>query len=272
MTIQEYINNPSGGKTSVMTYRSMYSNLYNDKWSKIMTRENGRIDYQLYMDKDTYYAHIKIPSEVVPKFYYDVVLKFVLRKGANSLLNGADVQFFSNDPHFNYTYTHAFIENKLAIIELKERMSKASVKNKASEKNPKDEIGYVKSLYFAFIVMQSKGLFNLTYFKTLAKKFDKKELLSNVMDTEQKVADRVLEASKLKPKKDKKDVKQVNTSNPIINPEVKRGGTLFSVTKPLNGNGVIKPTNTKTSNLVGKTNLSSVIKPVNNAVRKGKVK
>ena len=56
MTFQEYINNPTGVGNSVMSYRSMYEDLYHNKWDKIMVRENGKIDYKLYYSKNHYYS------------------------------------------------------------------------------------------------------------------------------------------------------------------------------------------------------------------------
>ena len=36
LTFEQYVNNPTGAKTAVISYRKMYEDLYNDKWKKIM--------------------------------------------------------------------------------------------------------------------------------------------------------------------------------------------------------------------------------------------
>ena len=164
MTFNDYINNPMGKKNAVFTQREMFRSMYADKLDKILVRENGKIDFKTYVDKknDKYYVYIKIPSEVIAKFYYDVVIEF---STTNAVLKGIqtldeyDVRFFSNDPAFVFTFAHAFIKNDMFIKELTPKMSKLAVKKVAEEKNPKDEIGYVKSIFFAFLYMRTRGLF-----------------------------------------------------------------------------------------------------------------
>ena len=75
MTFDQYIQNPMGIANSVMSNREMYRSMYSMKLDAIMVREMGKIDYKLYKDKNSYYAYIKVPSEVVEKFYYDVVIE-----------------------------------------------------------------------------------------------------------------------------------------------------------------------------------------------------
>lgn len=231
MTFQEYINNPTGAKTAVMSYRQMYSNLYNEKWNNIMVRENGKINYSLYMDGETYYCHVKVPSETVPDFYYDVIIKMESSAKEQSLLT-AKSQFFSNDPNFNYVFAYAFIKHKLHIPELESKMSKTAITKKAVEKNPDCTIGYIKTLYFAYIAMSSKGLFTKIRFKAEAKKFDKKILLSNIKDTETCIEERKNKGEELAKKKEKKTTApRTQYNNNLINPEVKRIGTIGSNSK-----------------------------------------
>lgn len=194
LTFKQYVDNPTGAKTAVISYRKMYEDLYNDKWKKIMTREVGKIDYDLYYDKHDYYCYLKIPSENIDNFYYDVVIKMELN-GKQSRLSDCPVQFFSNDPSFNYTFAHAFKKNKLTIKDLESKMSKEALMKPAREKNPQDTIGYVKTLYFAYIVMNEKGLFVPSLYTTNGKKYNKGALLQKISNTEDKIKERS-EASK----------------------------------------------------------------------------
>ena len=218
MTFKEYINNPTGAKTAVMSYRKMYEDLYHDKWNKLMTRENGKIEYKCYKDKNTYFIHIKIPSETVPNFYYDVVVK--MNAGKDRTMYDSDAQFFSNDPSFNYTFAHAFKKHKMTIPELEEKMSKIALKKRAVEKNPDNTIGYVKTLYFAYIAMVDKGLFHVAKVDMEAVPYSKKLLLSNIEDTDKKIEDRTTLGNSMNKKKEKIPTKAE------LHPEVKRGGTI----------------------------------------------
>ena len=203
MTLQQYIHNPAGSKASVISNRKMFEDLYRDKWGKIMTRENGHVDYKLYIDKNRYIAHLRIPSEAIDKFYYDVVFLFS-GVGTAKRLDQCEVRFFSNDPSFNYTFAYAFKKHDMCIKELESRMSKTALKKRPLEKNPDNAIGYVKSFYFAYIYMSEKGLLNLAKFKAEAEKMNWKIFTQIVELTDDKVAARQ-EAGNLLKKKEKKE-------------------------------------------------------------------
>ena len=219
LTFEQYVNNPTGAKTAVISYRKMYEDLYNDKWKKIMTREVGKIDYELYYDNRDYYCYLKIPSENIDNFYYDVVIKMELNSKQH-MLKHCPVQFFSNDPSFNYTFAHAFKKHKMTIPELEEKMSKIALKKRAVEKNPDNTIGYVKTLYFAYIAMVDKGLFHVAKVDMEAVPYSKKLLLSNIEDTDKKIEDRTTLGNSMNKKKEKIPTKAE------LHPEVKRGGTI----------------------------------------------
>lgn len=228
MTYEEYIKNPFGDKNAVMTQREVLRTMYTNKLNIILVREANRIDYKIYSRKDTIYFHIKVPSEVVPKFYYDVVIKFTQpKKAINTIyesLDKCDVEFFSNDPAFVFTFAHAFIKNKLFIDELKSKMSKEAVKNTAKEKNPSNQVGYVKSLYFAYLIIKSKGLFNYNRAKAESVIYNEAYLLSQIENADKKINDRQEAGKELTSKKrvnDKKtneDIKR-DVNHAIHNPD-----------------------------------------------------
>ena len=225
MTLHEYIKNPMGQGNAVMTQKDMYRKLYTEKLDKIIVREAGKINYTLYYtNDDVYYIHIKIPSEVIEKFYYDTIIEFSTKDNARRVLpslDNYDVRFYSNDPSFVYTYAHAFIKNELFIEDLLPKMSKLAINNPAKELNPKNIINYVKSLYFAYLIIMNYGLLKKNKFKTEGKKYSKKELLSLVEHADKKVADRqeaqkLLDAKKRREKLEKdKDTREANNTSKV---------------------------------------------------------
>lgn len=195
MTLEEYILNPMGKSNAVLSAaaREAQRKIYSSKFNNILLRENGKIDYFLYKGKGAvYYVHVKIPSEVVKNFYYDVVLKFT---GSDKLvanssgLDKYEVQFYSNDPAFVYTYAYVFRKKGLFIPELAPKMSKKALKTPAHEKNPENMVGYVKSLYFAYLFMKQRGLFSKIKFVS-APDINIKSLLSNIEDADSKIEKR----------------------------------------------------------------------------------
>ena len=192
MTYDQYIKNPMGG--SVVTNRQVLMDMYRQKWNDLLVRENGQINYYLYKGTDDFYVHMKIPSEVVPKFYYDVIARFYIdkHKTAGTLpanLNTYEIQFYSNDPSFVYTFTHAFNKNKMFIKDLESKMVKAAIEKKAVEKNPRDEIGYVKSLVFMYFAIKQFNLFQKTQYNLNAKNYSK-DVWKSVEHAEDKIRER----------------------------------------------------------------------------------
>lgn len=195
MSFDKYIDNPSGG-ASVMTNRQMYKSMYKEKYDKVMLRENGALTYNIYKaddNTDSYYIHFKIPSEVVEKFYYDVVVRLFTTENAKKAegnLRKYAVQFYSNDPAFVYTFAHSFSKNNLFIQDLAPKMSRKALRDKAEVRNPKDDVWYVKSLYFAYLAMESKNLFSRVVLNSGARKYSAKHLVSQITPADLKISQR----------------------------------------------------------------------------------
>lgn len=192
MTYEQYIQNPMGIANAVISNRNMYRELYIKKLDKILVREMGKIDYKLFKSKSKYYVYIKIPSEVIEKFYYDVVIEFTEPKEKSLIdmtLKNYTVKFYSNDPSFVYTFAHAFIKNNMFINELKNVMSPEAIKRVATEKNPSNQVGYVKSLYFAYLILKRENIFEKKKF-ILAKDLNWKDLEKSIMPANLKIAQR----------------------------------------------------------------------------------
>ena len=220
MTFDEYIQNPMGEKNSVISNRTMYRNYYQGKLDTLLVRENGKVDYKAYHDKKKFILYIKIPSEVVPNFYYDVLIEF--REPKMKLiaadLSKYDVRFYSNDPSFVFTFAHAFKKNDMFFMDFADKMSERALKEKADEKNQKDIVGYVKSLYFAYLIMRKRGLFSkLLYINT----YDSKYLHSQVMKADKKIELRQQAAKELslENKKEKQKLKDTTSKRNNQNPE-----------------------------------------------------
>ena len=246
MTFEEYIKNPLG--SSIMANsREMYRNMYMEKLDKILVREGGKIKYKLYKSSSNYYCHMKIPSEKVKDFYYDVVIEFSKPKGKDvgldRTLKKYDVRFYSNDPAFVFTFAHAFIKNGMFIDALKDKMSKEAVKKTATVKNPNNQTGYVKTIYFAYLSMTRKNLFEKMFYLD---KYNEKVLKGDITDADEKVRQRT-EASNIigSRKREAKEtlkkiaknnsplskgtqIKMVNTVNKIRQPKVSK---MVSTTK-----------------------------------------
>lgn len=213
MNFKQYIENPLGKKNAVFQQRDMYKAMYTEKFGALNLREAGKIDHTLYYDSnnDAYFIHVKIPSEVVPKFYYDVVIRF--HTSDNGLktspsLDMYDVDFFSNDPSFVFTYLKVFLDLGMFVEDLKPKSSKMALKHDPVEKNPYKIPGYVKSIYFTYLFMKQRGLFLKMPYKALP--YNKKALLAQVEHCDKKIADRQEKGAAVAKEKTREKAKSVN--------------------------------------------------------------
>lgn len=218
MSFDKYIDNPSGG-SAVITNRRMYKDLYTSKFNAVLVREQRKIEFWVYHDNDntdSYYIHMKIPSEVISEFYYDVVIKLyttVSSKKSSTSLRQYAVGFYSNDPAFVYTFAHSFAKNKLFIKDLEPKMSKRALRERAKVRNPKDNVWYVKSLYFAYLVMERYDLFSRTKLDSMAKRYSKQALLMKIEHADKKVEARQKAAAELNKKEKQSKEKETQTRN-----------------------------------------------------------
>ena len=221
MTFEQYIINPMGKNNAVLSanVREVTRLTYSKKFDNLMLREHGKVEYHLYTDQpnNTYWIHAKIPSETVKDFYYDVIVKFYTNQQVES--GGKDlfkyfVKFYSNDPAFVYTYAHTFIKNELFVKELISKMSKEAIQKPAKEKNAGDNIGYVKTIYFLYLLMKNRGLNKTIRFEGEAKSLDLLEILKNVEDADDKINKRQEEGAKVSKRKkitlDKQTTKNIS--------------------------------------------------------------
>lgn len=219
MTFDEYIQNPMGRDNAVISNRVMYRNLYQEKLDKILVREAGKIDIKAYHVGKRYICYLKIPSEVIENFYYDVLIEFRPPKGIlpESDLKKYNVRFYSNDPSFVYTFVHAFVKNDLFIKDFENKMSKKAIKERGKEKNPADQVGYVKSLYFAYLIMSKRGYFSKTKY---VDKYSKSALDREIEHADKKIKARQ-EAAEKKSKdkrKERETIKKVSAPSNLPQP------------------------------------------------------
>lgn len=198
ITLENYIKNPSGGRAHVAQQNEIAKAQYQDKFDKMMLRVAGHISYVLYKTRNgkRYVLYIRIPSETDKGLYYDVVLDFYTDDDVavrTTNLKDYYVRFFANDPNFMFTYANVFYKDNLLVNELKTKFKPIVYKQKPGVTNPNKIVGYVKSIYFAYLFYKSRGLDNKIMWQD-ALPFRPTELSKLVMSGEQKL----IQAQKIK--------------------------------------------------------------------------
>ena len=105
--------------------------------------------------------YIKIPSEPFPFLLtYDVVLRFYAGI-TNRITPETPIQVFSNSPSFMFTFAYVFARNDAIIDEMSHLLGARALNEAPSKTNPKQLIGFEKSLYFALMHLNNTGLKDL---------------------------------------------------------------------------------------------------------------
>lgn len=208
-TLLQYIANPLGDST--VTHRELYRNLYMTTLDKILEKRNQeKIKYHIYKTNDEkYYIHFKIPSESVTDVYYDTVIYFyytedIVKNSRN--IKDYYVKFFSNDAMFNFVYTYTFNKKGILIPELKQKASQYALNTPPVSKNPNDNIGYIKSIYLSYLLIEKYGLFNKNVLNNYATTYNKNTLLTEVSSYDDKKQEYDLRKSAENNKKKNPDI------------------------------------------------------------------
>lgn len=216
MTLEEYISNPMGKGSMVIPNRELIRNNYNQKFQEMLSKNKDFDQIYMYKDGDKFILHQNIPSETVDNFFYDVVFEFsstAKKIKDSSSLKDYHVKFFTNDPMFIYTYVYAFLKNDLVVDDLVSKLPKEARENKAKIKNRNNDIGYVKSIFFAYLNMKRKNLFLKDPYTAYGKKYSKRHLLSCIDDYDIKAQKRSVSSANSIKRKEEKGFSQLRNAS-----------------------------------------------------------
>lgn len=207
LTMEQYITNPMQSPVLTATMRESMRSSYIKKFNALLLREHGVINYFLYKDEENnkYYAYFKIPSETIERFYYDTIIEFsadhTVKNAGNNLFK-YNIRFYSNDPSFVYSYAYVFNRKGLFINQFASKMSQKALREPAKEKNPANQVGYVKTIYFAYLFMKLRSFNDIDKFKAQATVLNIDNLIATVMPADQKLGERENAGERLSKKKE----------------------------------------------------------------------
>lgn len=232
MTFEEYINNPLESRMTAHT-REMIKIEYTNRLNAVLVRENNNIEFHLYTAKDgSYYMYIKIPSETVKGFTYDVVVRFKRpskdphKVDTEQSLTNYDVEFFSNDPAFVYNLEYTFKSRDMFVKDLTKRGSREALTTKPKVTNPNNVVYYCKTLYWAYLIGKQRGLFTKVRY---LEKYDAKRLFDMVEDSQDKIDKR----QELGTSERKKKTREAKEEQPKRSSNTGSNGISFALKNPV---------------------------------------
>ena len=157
LTLERLLLNPTGtnGIKNKRKNEKIISEL-NTRYKRII--KDVKFKFSIYTFKDQYLFHLIIPSETYSDIKYDACLLFT-PNNVNDLKDrhilNYTVKIFCNSPDFMFKYTYMCNKYGILIHLLKNKLSKRALKDYPMVKNPFNQFGFEKNIYYA-----AKFIFN----------------------------------------------------------------------------------------------------------------
>ena len=245
-TITEFLLSPFNNPNDVNK-----DSTYSSKYSSYVSTNKIRLNAVCVIE-ESYYYHIKIPSESNKdgNYEYDVVIRFFTDSEdvmKDTHLRRYYVQFFSNSPSFMYQYAYLYKQEGFLIEALYNKLDPDYIDTPPEKTNSNMVKSYDKSIYFAcrflselkfrFLdkngvinnrkISDSKFFNNITDFKSV-------KMEQSLISEERKIK------SLLKKKTDTKDKRTINTNKKASSKSTSLGGiTSINVIKKKTGKAKI---------------------------------
>ena len=183
LTFHQLVQNPTGKQSAYMASRERIKLDLESRYYKLLKKVKGNFNFNLYVDKNNYLFHFKIPSEKFDDLFYDVLINFIpidVENEKSNMLNNYSVKLFSNSPAFTFTYTYVLNMNGLLIPFIKSKCNKLALTKRPRIKNPVEQYGFEKSIYFASLFIKENKLLFKESLRQYTKSLNEKKILRSI--------------------------------------------------------------------------------------------
>jgi hypothetical protein len=117
--------------------------------------------HAVYRDGSRIVFHIQVPTETEEtEFFWDVVIEVHSDNDNAKEILSSPVQVFSNNPSFVFTYAHVANNEKLLVTWLKTKLPSTVYSTAPDTRNPVQQMGFEKIIYFAAQWILSRRLYD----------------------------------------------------------------------------------------------------------------
>ena len=218
MTINQFLKNPAGHGSAAGARRDIIIENLENRYHKLYKNAKRLFKMSVFTEDSNYFFIFNIPSETYykEKLVYDVVIQLIPMGSASRdlTLNRYAVKVFSNAPNFLFTYAYVYNKDDIIIDFLKDKVSELALTKPPEKRNPYQEYGFEKSVYFALLYIVG----NKHVTKALLKKnkdLNIKLIQNKIISCEEKLEEynniknkELLKKQKSKDKENKKRFKQ----------------------------------------------------------------
>lgn len=234
MKLKEFLSDTlSVGKGSVRIPISNMVTIHRSKYNELAKKASKPFHHEIYTitPGNRKIIHVKVPSETVNDFYYDVLLELTPEDSSSSLAD-CHVKIFSNCPSFVYTSAYIFAHwdpdasraskspvkgmmidlfkrklprDRLLLPGAEQKLGEQPIHDKPTTRNPMGFPMFDKSLYYAtFYVLENVTLEKL---QTTHNNITELQLYANIMDFDTLMTKRKIQAEKDKRTKEENQKK-----------------------------------------------------------------
>jgi hypothetical protein len=190
LTLGQFLTNPTGTGSSAVANRGRTIADLRARFDKLMRSNEGKMRARSFRDGSAFVVHVEVPSETFGQVKYDVLMEATPPEGegsSSSTITDWTIRFWSNSPAFTFTYAHVVDKMGLLLPMARPKCSPASLTDEPKVRNPVQELGFEKSVYFAILYMRETGLTMVSKLGTVS--INKKELLDQVTSSDAKLAE-----------------------------------------------------------------------------------
>lgn len=172
MNIQQYLDNPMGKGDASMMNRKLIKDSMTMKFHKYYDKKGKLIKIHSFVTATgEYYIHLVLPTESERDNTYDVVFhfydpekKFVSSKS----IRDYEVQMFSNDPSFGYTFAYVYHKNGLMIDQLVTKIGRDFITRPPVVRNRFEIVNYNKYIFYGALYLLENHYLTRLYLTTHA--------------------------------------------------------------------------------------------------------
>lgn len=184
MNIQQYLENPMGkGDASVMN-RKLIKDSMTMKFHTYFDKKGKLIKIHSYVTVNgEYYIHLVLPTETERDNTYDVVFHFYDPEKkflSSKSIRDYEVQMFSNDPSFGYTFAYVYNKNGMMIEPLATKIGRDFLTRPPVVRNRFETVNYNKYIFYGALYLMENQCLTRLYLTTHATTYAPVVLVKNV--------------------------------------------------------------------------------------------
>lgn len=218
ISLDQLLKNPLGKYSANVIRRSFARSSMQQFYWNLMKNYRYAISVQGYNVDNRIFFIVMVPSEAFKwnKVRYTVVIEFMNDPSFNRPMIHRDVKYYSNSPHYQFTYEYVLYHRSLIPDSLTPVLSDIAINNPPIIRNPQQTLGWEKSLYAAGRVLHEGPYLTRGYLQSKLKTINSAQwssMIRNIPSAEQMIP--LLKAGMRVKAQDNKNVKKRMTPDQI---------------------------------------------------------